>query len=185
MRACVCESLSHVWLFWDPMDYSLPGSSVHGILQGRILEWVAIPFSRGTSRPGLEPGSPALQADYLPSELPGDSTDNLAASKARLPKSSFNNNSWDASVMRGAVVDPWDNQWTKKTETPALLEFAVVAHRQETIYTTLFSLGLHTQVTSEIESQECCHGWVKTNQNKMITKTEWFVRTVTYSTRAT
>ena len=30
----------------DPMDCSLPGSSVHGILQARILEWVAIPFSR-------------------------------------------------------------------------------------------------------------------------------------------
>ena len=35
----------------DPMDYSLPGSSVHGILQARILEWVAILFSRGSSRP--------------------------------------------------------------------------------------------------------------------------------------
>ena len=34
----------------DPMDYSPPGSSVHGILQARILEWVAIPFSRGSSR---------------------------------------------------------------------------------------------------------------------------------------
>ena len=33
-----------------PMDYSLPGSSVHGILQARILEWVAIPFSRGSVR---------------------------------------------------------------------------------------------------------------------------------------
>ena len=33
------------------MDCSLPGSSVHGILQARILEWVAIPFSRGSSRP--------------------------------------------------------------------------------------------------------------------------------------
>ena len=31
----------------DPMDYSPPGFSVHGILQARILEWVAIPFSRG------------------------------------------------------------------------------------------------------------------------------------------
>ena len=31
------------------MDYNLPGSSVHGILQARILEWVAIPFSRGPS----------------------------------------------------------------------------------------------------------------------------------------
>ena len=33
----------------DPMDCSPPGSSVHGILQARILEWVAIPFSRGSS----------------------------------------------------------------------------------------------------------------------------------------
>ena len=36
---------------WDPMDRSPPGSSVSGILQARILEWVAIPFSRGSSQP--------------------------------------------------------------------------------------------------------------------------------------
>ena len=36
---------------WDPVDCSLPGSSVHGILQARILEWVAISFSRGSSQP--------------------------------------------------------------------------------------------------------------------------------------
>ena len=35
----------------DPMDYSPPGSSVLGILQARILEWVAIPFCRGSSQP--------------------------------------------------------------------------------------------------------------------------------------
>ena len=35
----------------DPMDYNLPGSSVHAILQARILEWGAIPFSRGPSQP--------------------------------------------------------------------------------------------------------------------------------------
>ena len=49
----LCAVLSHfsrVWLC-DPMDCSLPGSSVHGILQARILEWVAISFSRGPSRP--------------------------------------------------------------------------------------------------------------------------------------
>ena len=34
---------------WDPMDCSLPGSSVHGILQARILEWFAISFSKGSS----------------------------------------------------------------------------------------------------------------------------------------
>ena len=35
----------------DPMDCSLPGSSIHGIFQARILEWVAISFSRGSSQP--------------------------------------------------------------------------------------------------------------------------------------
>ena len=43
--------LSHVHLFLSPMDCSLSGSSVHRILQARILEWVAIPFSRGSSQP--------------------------------------------------------------------------------------------------------------------------------------
>ena len=48
----VCECmLSHVLLFFNPMDCSPPGSSVHGILQARILEWVASPFSRGSSQP--------------------------------------------------------------------------------------------------------------------------------------
>jgi len=54
--------------FCDRTDCSQPGSSVHGILQARILEWVAIPFSRGYSDPRIEPWSPALQADSLPSE---------------------------------------------------------------------------------------------------------------------
>ena len=55
----------------DPMDCSSPGSSVHGILQARILEWVAIPFSRDSSQPSVEPSSPTLQADSLPSASPG------------------------------------------------------------------------------------------------------------------
>ena len=54
----------------DTMDYSLPGSSAHGIFQTRILEWVAVPFSRGSSQPGIKPRSPALQADSLLSEPP-------------------------------------------------------------------------------------------------------------------
>ena len=36
---------------FNPLGYSPPGSSVHGILQARILEWVAMPFSRGSSQP--------------------------------------------------------------------------------------------------------------------------------------
>ena len=52
----------------DPMDCSSPGSSVPGILQARILECVAIHFFRDLLNPGVEPGSPALQANSLPSE---------------------------------------------------------------------------------------------------------------------
>ena len=54
------------------MDCSLQGSSVHRILQARILEWVAISFSKNipgdVPDSGVEPGSPVLQADSLPSE---------------------------------------------------------------------------------------------------------------------
>ena len=47
----VCEVAHLCPTLCDPMDYSLPGSSVHGILQAGILEWVAICFSRGSFQP--------------------------------------------------------------------------------------------------------------------------------------
>ena len=47
---CVLATQSSPTL-WEAMDYSPAGSSVHGIFQTRILVWVAIPFSRGTSQP--------------------------------------------------------------------------------------------------------------------------------------
>ena len=56
------------------MDSSPPGSSVYGISQVRILEWVAISFSRGSSQSGIEstsPVFPALQVDSLPAEPRG------------------------------------------------------------------------------------------------------------------
>jgi len=53
------------------VDCSPPGSSAHGILQARILEWVAISFSRDLLDPEIEPRSPASQADALTSEPPG------------------------------------------------------------------------------------------------------------------
>ena len=56
------------------MGCSPPGSSVHEISQARILEWVAISFSRGSSDPGIEPRFPVLQADSLPTELQGKPT---------------------------------------------------------------------------------------------------------------
>ena len=45
MCVCFCSVMSHSL---HPMDYNLPGFSVHGIIQPRILEWVAMPSSRGS-----------------------------------------------------------------------------------------------------------------------------------------
>ena len=60
------KSLQSCPTLCDPMDCSSLGLTVHGILQARILEWVAMP-SRGSSRPTslVSPASPALQEDSL------------------------------------------------------------------------------------------------------------------------
>ena len=65
---CACMHAKLLQLcppLFDPMDCSLPGSSLHGILQARILEWVLCPPPGDLPDPGNQPGSP-LQADSLP-----------------------------------------------------------------------------------------------------------------------
>ena len=65
MGIFMLSHFSRVRLLANPMYCSLPGSSVHGILQEKVLECIAIPFSRDLPEPGIEPRSPALQADSL------------------------------------------------------------------------------------------------------------------------
>ena len=67
-------------LVCDPMDLT-----VHGIIQARILEWVAFPFSRDLPNPWIEPRSPALQADYLPAEPQGKPKNTRVGSLSLLP----------------------------------------------------------------------------------------------------
>ena len=67
------------------MDCSPPGSSVHGILQTGILEWVAIAFSRGSSDPGIEPRSPALWA--FPGSSPSKESTCNAGDPDSIPES--------------------------------------------------------------------------------------------------
>ena len=55
----------------DPTDCSPPGSSVHGILQARILEWVAISSSRDFPNPGIKLPSPALAGGFFTTESSG------------------------------------------------------------------------------------------------------------------
>ena len=69
---CEVKSLSRVRLFATPWTVTRQAPLSMGFFnQAGILEWAAIPFSRGSSNPGIKPGSPALQADSLPSAPPG------------------------------------------------------------------------------------------------------------------
>ena len=74
LENCFVCVLSHVQLC-NPMDGRLPGSSVYGIFQARILEWFAISFSRGSSPPRDQTSvscmSPALAAGFFTTEPPG------------------------------------------------------------------------------------------------------------------
>ena len=65
------KSLSCVWLFATTWTVAHQATLSVGILQARILEWVAMPSSREFPNPGIEPRSPSLQVDSLPSGPPG------------------------------------------------------------------------------------------------------------------
>ena len=79
----ICELITQLCpILCDPMDCSLVSSD--GFLQARILEWVAISSPEDLPDPGIEPRSPALQADALPSEPPGKSSVSIEADGKRL-----------------------------------------------------------------------------------------------------
>ena len=76
-----------------------------GILQARILEWVAMSSSRGSSQPGIESRSPVLKADSLPSEPPGKPKNTGVGSISLLQESS-----------QPRVVDKVENKEKHKEE---------------------------------------------------------------------
>ena len=65
------KSLSHVWLFATPWTEAYQAPQSTEIFQARVLEWIAFSSPGDLPDPGIEPKSPALQADALPSEPPG------------------------------------------------------------------------------------------------------------------
>ena len=106
----------------EPMDSNQPGSSVHGISQARILEGVAIPFSRGSSQLRDQTQSPALQADYLPSEPPGKPKNIGVVSLALLQGSS-----WPRNQTMSCIADVFFTSWVTSLRH-------ILAH----FYSTLF-----------------------------------------------
>ena len=94
------------------MDCNLSGSSDHGIFQARVLEWVAISFSRGSSQPRIKPGSTALRADALPSEPPGKPMNSTERQKDMTLKDEL-----PSSVgAQYAIGEEWRNNSRKKEE---------------------------------------------------------------------
>ena len=97
----------------EPMNCSLPGFFVSGIFQARILEWVAISFSRGSSQPRDQPRSPEFQADTLPSEPPGKTPNSKKRQKDKTLKDEL-----PRSVgAQYATGDQWRNNSKKNEET--------------------------------------------------------------------
>ena len=86
------------------MNCSPPGSSVHGILQARILEWVPFPSPGNLPEPGIEPGSPALQADSLLFEPPGKVAGSKSVSRSVVSDSLQACELWPASLLC-----PWNS----------------------------------------------------------------------------
>ena len=68
---CVCVCALSCPTLCNSMDYRLPGSSVHGISQARILEWVAILFSRGSSQPRDQTHISCMAGRFFATEPPG------------------------------------------------------------------------------------------------------------------
>ena len=114
-----CPTLCH------PMDYDLPVSSVRGILQARILEWVASPFSRDLPDPGIEPGSPALHTDSLPFEPPGKLSVREPQWEAWWPGAS---NNWGAVTT--SRPEGTEEKAVTRTQGRAFGRRAVAVHHQ-------------------------------------------------------
>ena len=96
----LCPTLS------DPMDCSLPGSSVHEIVQATILEWVAIPFFRGSSQPRIEPASLAshgVACKFFITEPPEPSNLCISHKGGKMQQE-------NAATRQGKTVRDWKKQ---------------------------------------------------------------------------
>ena len=102
--------LRRVWLF-ATLDYT-----VHGILQARILERVAFPFSRDLPNPGIEPRSPALLADSLPAEPQGKPTGNCKENPPAMQEPWVQSLGWEDPLEEGEATHfsilSWRIPWT-------------------------------------------------------------------------
>ena len=94
----LCLILSHVWLFVTPWTVAHQALLSLGVLQARILEWVAVPFSRRSSHPGIKHRCPTLQVNSLLSQSPGKPM-NTGVSSLSLLQGIFLTQKWYPSLL--------------------------------------------------------------------------------------
>ena len=107
----VVQSLSHVQLFYNPMNCSPPCSSARGISQTRILEWVAISFSRGSSQPRDRTYLLHWQVDSLPLSHEGSPTAPLLLLSRLVVSDSFGNSWTEAHQASLSMGFPRQEHW--------------------------------------------------------------------------
>ena len=101
-------------------DSATPWSdyTVHGILQARILEWVAVPFSRDLPNPGIKSRSPALRVDSLPAEPQGKSKNTGVGSLSVLQRifqtQELNRGLLEKAMATDSSTLAWKIPWTEK-----------------------------------------------------------------------
>ena len=164
------KSLSCVWLFATPWTVAHQAPLSMGILQATILEWVATPFSGDLTDPGIKLGSPSLQVDSLPAELPGkpnlDFSSMLFAGKQELqwrrqwhPTPEFmpgKSHGWRSLVG----CSPWGRKESDTTETSLSL-FTFMHWRRKWQPTPVFLPG-ESQGRGSLVG---CHLWGHTESD--------------------
>ena len=163
---CICSVAKSCSTFCNPMDCSLLGSSVHGIAQARILEWVAISFSRVFPNPGMKPMSLALADRFFTSEPPGSPTFRRQEQTKKNSIQSFREN----LVLSKTLFQTSSLQNCERIDfcfcNPSNLLFFVVSQSQETNWrrkwqpTPVFLPGKsHGQRSLEATAQGITKSW--------------------------
>ena len=118
---------------WDPMDCSPPGSCVHGILQARIPEWVAISFSRGSSWPRDRTRVACLPGRFFTIWAPGKPFRNKGHSKPKALESSWNH----PPGSPGENCLPWNWFLVPKRSGTTAIKYGTSSQRNTEVQTLI------------------------------------------------
>ena len=113
----------------DPMDYSPPGSSVNGILQARILEWVTIPFSGGSSWPRDWTHMFCIAGSFFTTEPPWEAPKHVTLKATRLTHGKVRRCEKQRTHSIYMFSD-WKNQYCENVYTITILFYTIQSNLQ-------------------------------------------------------